>query len=151
MMVTKEEKIDKAVVEVFMDDLDEILKDVIIPEQPPETLGVYLKLGRRTGMDCALVSVAVLATFEGKGESLMRRCRIGLGSVSPTPIRAKKAEKFLQDRVLDEKVIQEAGEYVQNECRPISDIRASAEYRKEMVRVLCVRAMRQLMDLRCSK
>jgi len=127
----------------------EILKDVIIPEQPPETLGVYLKLGRRRGMDVALASVAVLVMFEGKGEASIRRCRIGLGSVSPTPIRAKRAEEFLRGRVLEEKVIQEAGEYVQSECCPISDIRASAEYRKEMVRVLCVRAMKQLMGVRC--
>lgn len=127
---------------------DEILKDVIIPEQPPETLGVYLKLGRRKGMDLALANVAVLVTFEAKGEPCISRCRIGLGSVSPTPIRAKNAEEFLRGKVLDEKVIQEAGKYIQSECSPITDIRASSEYRREMVRVLSVRAMKQLMGVR---
>jgi len=121
---------------------DEILKEIIIAEVPANSSWAYLKLGRRKSLDLALVSVGVLLTRD-PATGTCHRARVALGAVSPTPMRARETEKFLEGRKLEEKVIREAGKIAQGECRPISDIRASAEYRKEMVKVLVERAIKK--------
>ena len=97
-------------------------------------------------MDLALTSVAVLLTLDSR-RKICLRARLALGAVSPTPLRAKETEKFLEGKVLDEEVIREAGERAQKECRPISDVRASAEYRKEIVKVLVERAIKKSLGI----
>lgn len=129
---------------------DEVMKEIIIPKAPPNSSSAYLKLGRRKSVDLALVSAAVVLTLNPK-TGICERGRVALGSVSPTPIRAKQTEKILEGKKLDESVIREAGERAQKECRPISDIRASVEYRKEMVKVLVERAIKQCLDLSVSR
>ena len=123
---------------------DEILKEILIPRVPAGSVWAYLKLGRRKSMDLALASVAVLLTLDSR-KKICLRARLALGAVSPTPLRAKETEKFLEGKVLDEEVIREAGERAQKECQPISDVRASAEYRKEIVKVLVERAIKKSM------
>jgi aerobic carbon-monoxide dehydrogenase medium subunit len=125
---------------------DEILKEVLIPPTPSDPRGAYLKLGRRKSLDLALVSVAVLLALK-PGTRLCQEARVALGAVAPTPIRAREAEKFLQGKNLDEGVIQEAGTKVQGECSPISDVRASAEYRRAMVKVLVERAIQKALGM----
>jgi len=125
---------------------DEIFKEIFIPEGPANSSWVYLKLGRRKSLDLALTCVAVLLTLD-PGTGTCRRARVALGAVSPTPMRARKTEEFLEGRRLEESVIREAGKIAQQECRPISDIRASAEYRKEMVMVLVERAIKKSLDI----
>jgi carbon-monoxide dehydrogenase medium subunit len=101
-----------------------------------------LKLGRRKSLDLALVSVAVLLTLSEDGK-ICRRVRVALGGVAPVPLRARNTEKLLEGSELEETRIREAAETASGECRPISDVRASAEYRREMVRVLAERAIRK--------
>jgi len=125
---------------------DEILKEILIPPVPAGSVWAYLKLGRRKSMDLALASAAVLLTVDPKTK-VCRRARIALGAVGPTPLRAKDTEKFLEGKILDERVIQEAAERAQGECRPISDVRATAEYRKEMVKVLVGRAIKKSLGI----
>jgi carbon-monoxide dehydrogenase medium subunit len=125
---------------------DEILKEILVPPVPAGSVWAYLKLGRRKSMDLALASTAVLLTLDPKTK-ICRRARVALGAVAPTPFRAKGTEKFLEGKRLDEAVILEAGERAQEECRPISDIRASAEYRKEMVKVLVGRAIKKSLGI----
>ncbi len=125
---------------------DEILKEILIPQAPAGSVWAYLKLGRRKSMDLALTSVAVLLTLDSR-KKICLRARLALGAVSPTPLRAKETEKFLEAKVLDEEVIREAGERAQKECRPISDMRASAEYRKEIVKVLVERAIKKSLGI----
>ncbi len=72
--------------------------------------------------------------------------KIALGAVATTPIRAPKAEEALVGRELTDEVIVKASEEAMNSCDPISDIRASKEYRKDMVRVFTKRAIRQAME-----
>ena len=67
--------------------------------------------------------------------------RISLGAVAPTPVRAKKAEEFLIGKRVDESVIDEGARIAAGEVSPISDVRASAEYRKDMAHVLTKRAL----------
>ncbi len=121
---------------------DEILQEILIPGIPGPSRWAYLKLGRRKSLDLALASVAVWLTADPH-TNVCQRARISLGAVAPTPMRAKETEKFLEGRTLDERVILEAGEKACMECRPISDIRASAEYRREMVKILFPRAIKK--------
>ncbi len=125
---------------------DEILKEVLIAPVPAGSIWAFLKLGRRKSMDLSIASVAVLLTLEPR-RKICLRARLALGAVFPTPLRAKETEKFLEGKVLDEEVIRAAGERAQKECRPISDIRASAEYRKQIVRVLVERAIKKSLGI----
>ncbi|OFV87977.1 MAG: hypothetical protein A3J75_05855 [Acidobacteria bacterium RBG_16_68_9] len=122
----------------------ELLASVHIPSPAPRGECRYVKHSIRRAMDLAIVGVAVaLGTDEGD------RCgdiRIALGAAGPVPIRARKAEERLRGRRLDDRSIQEASRMAVEDARPMSDIRASAGYRREMVRVLTERTVRQIRD-----
>ena len=118
---------------------DELVTEIVVPAPAPRTGKVYIKHGRRKAMELATVGVAVTLT-EGSD------VRIVLGAVAPTPIRAKKAEALLRGRTIDGALIERAAQAAVEESRPISNVRASAEYRREMVRVLTRRALMQAMD-----
>jgi carbon-monoxide dehydrogenase medium subunit len=124
----------------------EVMTSFFIPEIGPQTGTVYLKLGRREGMDCALVGVAALLTISNKTNEATE-ARIALASVGPVPVRAPKAEEVLLSGPLTDKRIREAARAAREECAPISDIRASGSYRKEMVEVLTRRAVSEIVHL----
>jgi len=91
----------------------------------------YEKLGLRKAMEIAIVNVCVAMAMDEH-----KRCsgiRIALGAVAPTPIRAEKAESILKDKRVTPELIQKCAEIAVEETKPISDIRASADYRKKMV------------------
>jgi len=117
----------------------EIITAFYIPEPSPHTGTAYLKLGRRTGGgDCALVGVATLLTVENdEAEDV----GIALSSVGPKPMRALKAEEVMMSGPLDDERIREAARAAADEVNPITDLRCSASYRKEMVKVLTYRAL----------
>ena len=119
---------------------DEILTELIIPPTPAGLRGEYMKFSPREMMDLAYVGVAVALALETKTKKC-QHVRIALGAVSPTPMRARKAEAILLNQVLAEEIAERAGEEASSECKPISDVRSSAEYRREMVRVNTKRAL----------
>lgn len=118
----------------------EILSRVFIPSPPENSGGAYLKLMRRNAMDLALVGVAACLKLDG-GKRVCQEARIALGAVAPTPMRALRAEEVLLNKEPDEQLAMEAGKIAAQEARPISDVRASKEYRTEMLRVLTKRAV----------
>jgi carbon-monoxide dehydrogenase medium subunit len=121
----------------------EIVTHVLVPAPAPHTGKVYLKHGRRAQMELATVGVAVTLTLDHG------RCQdigIVLAAVAPTPLRARQAEALLRGQALTGGVIAAAARVAAEECRPIGDVRASAEYRREMVRVLTHRAIQQAME-----
>jgi len=124
---------------------DEILQEIQIPDMPPKSKGIYLKLTPRRAMDLAIVGVAVLVTPE---DGVCKDIRIALGAVAPTPIRAKKAEALLKGQKLDGALIEKAARTAAGESKPIDDHRASAEYRRDMVEVLVRRAIKQAIGSR---
>ena len=119
---------------------DEILTEIFIPNLPEKSGGAYIKLMRRNAMDLALVGVAAYMRLDEKGKAC-KAARIALGAVAPTPIRAPGAERALINKNIDEDLAKEAGKIASQEASPINDIRASKEYRREMVGVLTKRAV----------
>jgi aerobic carbon-monoxide dehydrogenase medium subunit len=117
---------------------DEILKEIRIPVPPPSSGGAYLKLERKVG-DYATAGVAVQITLDGSGAC--SRAGIGLTNVGFTPIKATKAEASLQGKALDKATIQQAAQLAASESQPADDIRGSADYKRDLVRVLTSRAL----------
>ena len=122
---------------------DEILEAVVIPDQST-TGSAYFKFGLRASGALAVVGVAAAVTMEG---GIAEELRIVMGAVAPIPLRAKKAEAKLRGKKITENLISEAAQIAATECKPISDIRASEEYRREMVRVFTLRALRKAIYL----
>ena len=120
----------------------EILVEIQVPSPPAGAKGVYLKHGR-SAIDLAVVGVAVIMVLEG-GDTC-RDIKVVLGAVAPTPLRAKKAEGVLIGKKVEAALIEKAAQTASEEARPITDVRASAEYRREMVKVLTRRALNQIM------
>ena len=118
----------------------ELLKCVSVSTTTPQTGCNYIKLGRRRAMDCAIVNVAVSLTMESSNGSC-RTARIALGSVAPTPLRAVEAENTLKNQKISEDLIVKAALAAQHAAKPISDVRASADYRFKMTRVVVTRAL----------
>lgn len=122
----------------------ELLVEIQVPLVPPNTKGVYLKHSIRSTIDLAIVNVAVVLTLESEYE-VCKDIKLVLGAVAPTPMRTRKAEEILRGKKVDETLINETARVASDEVRPISDVRASAEYRKQMVEVLTRRAIREAM------
>jgi CO/xanthine dehydrogenase FAD-binding subunit len=117
---------------------DELLTEVAFALPGLASGSAFCKLGKRSAMIIAVVSVAVVVALE---EGLIREARIALGSVAPTVIRALQAETLLRGQPPDESLFRQASEIAGQEARPIDDFRASAEYRRRMVAVLVRRAL----------
>ena len=115
----------------------DVVTEIVVPPPPPGTRKIYIKHGRRKAMELATVGVAV--THVPGAET-----RIVLGAVAPTPLRARHAEDLLRGKRLTDELIDKAAQAAVAESRPISNVRSSAEYRREMVGVLTRRALEQL-------
>lgn len=117
---------------------DEILTEIRIPFPPPNSGGSYLKLERKVG-DFATAGVAAQITLDGAG--VCQQAGVGLTNVGLTPIKAKQTEAFLGGKKLDDATIKDAGDLAASEAQPMDDIRGSAEYKRDLVRVLAARAL----------
>ena len=119
---------------------DELLVDILIPQENLGKPAHFLKFGLRKGQALALVNAAASFRLDAK-KNICSDVRIALGAVAPTVIRAPAAEKFLEGRAATEENFAEAGRRAVGDARPISDFRATAEYRKDLVAVLVKRAL----------
>lgn len=117
---------------------EEILTEIRIPVPPTRSGGAYLKLERKVG-DYATAGVAAQITIDDAGTC--KKAGIGLTNVGMTPIKAKQAEAFLTGKQLDDATIQKAAELAASESQPMDDVRGSAEYKRDLVRVLTARAL----------
>ncbi|MEE8472759.1 MAG: xanthine dehydrogenase family protein subunit M [Dehalococcoidia bacterium] len=119
----------------------ELLVEIVVPLPAAHSTSEYCRLSLREEMDIALVGVAVLLAVEpDTGRCL--EARIALGAVAPTPIRVRDAETVLQGRKITERLLDRAADLAAGAATPITDIRASAEYRREMVKVLTRRGLK---------
>jgi carbon-monoxide dehydrogenase medium subunit len=119
-----------------------LLVEVAFPEPPhgSRCAWSFQKFGR-TEVDISLVNVAAGLQLDARGR--VKWARLALGAVAPTPIRIAAAEQLLTGRILDQALLTEVCELVMREVSPISDIRASADYRRELSRVLTGRAIEE--------
>ena len=115
----------------------ELLTEIQVPAVPPHTGTTYTKFNVIQS-DLATVGVAVSITL-GSSDGICQDIRIALGASAPTPMRAKKAEEVLRGKKITDDLLKKAGEVASTEAQPISDIAASEEYRRELVRVLVAR------------
>ena len=117
-----------------------LIVEVAIPIPPRGGRWSFHKLGR-TEVDISLVNVAAGLQLDSKDR--VKWARIALGAVAPTPIRAVNAEKLAVGRTFDEALLEEICDEVAREVTPVTDVRASAEYRRAMCRVLTKRALQE--------
>jgi CO/xanthine dehydrogenase FAD-binding subunit len=118
----------------------EIMTAIHVPPPPPKSGASYMRISGRCGVDIAAVGVGVMAVFNGGG---CKEARIVLGAVAPVPMRAKKTEDLLMGRNWTEDLIEKGGDLAAEEAKPISDVRASAEWRRNMVAVLTRRTLEE--------
>lgn len=123
----------------------ELVAEVQIPPARSSEFGTYLKHTIRAEMDLAVVGVAAYLALDSK-KHICKDVKIVLGAVAPIPMRAKKAEAVLIGKTLDDDLIESAAKIASEEAKPIDDIRSTAEYRKEMVKVLTKQAIKQSLE-----
>lgn len=120
----------------------EIIKEIHVPPLSPRSGGAYLKHAvRRT--DIAIVSVAVLLTL---ADDLCHDIKIGLGSVAPTALRARKAEGLLTGKKITEELIDAVAQTAVDESHPINDIRGYADYRAKTILIITKQAIMQALQ-----
>jgi len=122
---------------------DEMLVDISFPALQSNQRGTFIKFALRRAQAISLVDVAIVLTFDLDKVS---KAAITMGAVAPTIIHAAESEKFLIGKILDDKVIEQAAELVGNACRPITDLRSSAGYRKTILKVITRRGLKALVD-----
>jgi carbon-monoxide dehydrogenase medium subunit len=116
----------------------EIVTGITVPPPAPGSGSAYLHLSARSKKDCSAVGVGVALTVEG---DKCRQARIVIGACGPTPLRAPKAEAMLEGKPLTDERVSAAGVQASAEALPICDIRASADYRCQVLGVLTRRAI----------
>ncbi len=122
---------------------DEALAEISFPALQENQRGAFIKLALRRAQAISLVNVAVVLTLRGQ---TVQSASITLGAVAPVIIHATRAEKFLAGKKLNDKNIAEAALLAMKAAKPIDDVRGSANYRREMTRVITARALTAIRD-----
>ena len=121
----------------------ELIRELLLPLAENEGSGGFYKIGR-TAEDISVVNAATTLNIQ---EGIITKARLAVGAVAPVPLRVIPAEEALQGQPATEETFQRVAEIVRNEVQPISDQRASADYRRRMSGVAAVRALRQAAGL----
>jgi carbon-monoxide dehydrogenase medium subunit len=121
----------------------ELVKEILIPMPPKGMDMIYLKHGPRQAMDCAVVGVGCGLLFDEKSGNCTE-ARIALGAVAPTPVRAARAERLIVEKPLSDFSTDLIAKAIGKDIAPISDVRASAEYRLIIASTLAIRAIRMI-------
>jgi CO/xanthine dehydrogenase FAD-binding subunit len=121
----------------------EVVTDILVPSMESDWTWSYQKLGARRAMEIGLVNVALGLRLE---QGMCRGVRIALGSVAPTPIRARKAEERMGGKEIKSELLEEVALLSAEASDPIDDLRASRAYRKEMVINLVRRGLNALLQ-----
>ncbi|HLL79223.1 MAG TPA: xanthine dehydrogenase family protein subunit M [Ktedonobacteraceae bacterium] len=119
---------------------NEMLTELRLPAPTERSGGAYFKLERKVG-DYAIAGVAAYITLDAQNN--VTYAGIGLTNVGPTPIKARTAEQSLIGKPLDDAAIHAAADLAADASQPTSDTRGPAEYKRDMVRTLTVRALRK--------
>ena len=128
---------------------DEIMVDISFPALTSNQAGTFIKLALRQAQAISLVNLAVILSYtdwkdELPADRIVEQASITLGAVAPTIIHASAAEDFLKGHSLDVGTIETAARLAEEASQPIDDVRGSRDYRREMIRVCALRALRNL-------
>jgi carbon-monoxide dehydrogenase medium subunit len=123
---------------------DEMLVDISFPAMNANQVGTFIKLSLRRAQAISVVNMAIVLTWVDKPGRNAERADITLGAVAPTVIHAQQAEAYLIGRKLDAETVEIAAKLAEADSQPIDDVRASRDYRREMVRVCTLRGLRDL-------
>jgi carbon-monoxide dehydrogenase medium subunit len=122
---------------------NEMLVDISFPAMTKNQKGTFIKFALRRAQAISLLNATVILTLH---EKAIEKASITLGAVAPTIIHAIDAEKYLIGKELIPETIQQAADLVMQAARPISDVRSSNSYRRNMVRVTARRALQAIAD-----
>jgi len=122
---------------------DEMLTEISFPALKKTQRGAFIKIALRRAQAISLVNAAATLTLRG---SKILSASITLGAVAPVIVHAVKAEKFLKGKALTDEIIAQAADLAVTSAAPIDDVRASAAYRREMVKVAVTRALSALQE-----
>jgi carbon-monoxide dehydrogenase medium subunit len=123
----------------------ELLVDIRIPKSDLGKPSHFLKFGLRKGQALALVNAAASLWLDDNGA--IAEPRIALGAVAPVPMRCPKAEAVIAGKQPSDELLEEAAEMAVTECKPIDDFRASANYRRQLVRTMTYRCLKQSVEI----
>lgn len=119
----------------------DLLKAIQLPRVKPHSGSFYYRHTPRARMDIAVVGAAAMLALDEDGK--VAQARLALGAVAPTPIRAYQAESELIGEMPSEELFNHAARIASQEAAPIDDLRASADYRRYLIKVYTLRALRQ--------
>ena len=122
---------------------DEMLVDISFPAMTKTQRGTFIKLALRRAQAISLVNAAIILDLKA---DTVKSAVITLGAVTPIITHAEEAEKFLAGKKLNEKNITAAAELAVKAAHPIDDVRSSAAYRREMVKIITARGLRAIHD-----
>jgi CO/xanthine dehydrogenase FAD-binding subunit len=121
---------------------NEVLRAITFAVPDRDFVARFVKLGSRPALDISVVSVGVAGIQKN---DTLQNARVAFGAVAPTPLRGRKTEAVIEGQCFSNNLISAAAEQAAAEVSPISDVRASAWYRQEMIRVLMGRVLRDVL------
>lgn len=119
----------------------ELLTCIRIPHSAKNHVAVYAKFGTRPALDIAIVSIGIAGI---RDNGCLHDVRVAFGAVAPTPIRGRSTEMALEGATLDEEHICKIARTTLDDISAISDVRASAWYRRELVCELTKRLLHEV-------
>jgi len=120
---------------------DEMITSIKFKNDPINKQGYFIKLGLRQSMAISVATIALILELE---KNKVKDVRIAMGSIAPIPLRLFKTEEFLKSKEINDELLEKAINKVREEVNPISDIRASQEYRRYVSGVLFKRTFEKL-------
>lgn len=122
----------------------EILTRIILPKDAANTQGIFLKHSAGKSNDLGLVNIAITMANDPATKEC-KKIAIAMGAVAPTPMRANQAEEILNNKKLTPDLILKAAQQASKEAAPISDFRASADYRRNLVTAMVTKGIHALL------
>ncbi len=123
----------------------EFLESFYVPEPWPNSACRFTQIGLRAAQEIDVASVAVNVAMDAD-KSAIADVRISLGAVAPIPMRAVKAEELLKGQKPSAEIVEQAAESCSQECQPIDDLRASASYRRYVIKALARKTINEALS-----
>lgn len=123
----------------------EILREITVPAIPARSGTAFVKIMRRRAIDCSIVAAAARVTLAQDGKTCLE-ARLAVGAAAPNPFRATEAELLLTGQEITPGLAQQAAQLAREASSPVSDVRASADYRRLLVEALVKQALLQAIE-----